>query len=99
MKFIISGKHIELTEAIKNYAQEKVAKIKKYDENINEVHIQIEVINTKSEGELQKVTSTVFLTGKTIRIEEENKDLYTAIDLMVDKLVRQIRKYKEKNCR
>lgn len=96
MKIIVSGKHLELTEAIKEYAIEKSSKIEKIIENIQEVHVQLEVEKTKSEGELHKATSTIHLPGKTIRVEAEGKDLYAVIDELEDKSVRQVRKYKEK---
>ncbi|VWL85258.1 ribosome hibernation-promoting factor, HPF/YfiA family [Oceanivirga miroungae] len=90
MKIIISGKHIDLTEAIKSYINEKISKIEKYEEEISEVDVVIEV-----DKDVQKVTATAYLAGKTLRAEDENKDLYTAIDKLSDKLNTQVRKYKE----
>ncbi|WP_156285993.1 ribosome hibernation-promoting factor, HPF/YfiA family [Oceanivirga salmonicida] len=96
MKFIISGKHLDLTEAIKNYAEEKLSKVEKYTEDINKIDVQIEVEKTKTEGTLHKASATLYILGKTIRIEEIDKDMYTAIDLLADKLTRQVRKHLEK---
>lgn len=90
MKIIISGKHIDLTEAIKSYINEKISKIEKYEEDITEVNVVIEV-----DKDIQKISATVFLSSKIIRAESEHKDLYTAIDKLSDKLNTQVRKYKE----
>ena len=96
MKIIVSGKQLEMTEAIKNYAESKVSKITKYLENITETHITLTVENTKSEGKVIKAIGTVRVPGKVIRVEEANSDLYGAIDLLADGLERQTRKFKEK---
>ncbi len=96
MKFIISGKHLELTQAIKDYAEEKLSKVEKYTDEINEIDVQIEVEKTKTEGVIHKASTTLYVSGKTIRLEETNHDMYTAIDLLADKMIRQVRKYKEK---
>ena len=59
MKIIVSGKQLEMTEAIKNYAESKVSKITKYLENITETHITLTVENTKTEGKVFKAIGTV----------------------------------------
>ena len=96
MKIIVSGKQLEMTEAIKNYAESKVSKITKYLENITETHITLTVENTKTEVKVFKAIGTVQVPGKVIRVEEANSDLYGAIDLLADGLERQTRKFKEK---
>ena len=96
MKIIVSGKQLEMTEAIKNYAESKVSKITKYLENITETHITLTVENTKTKGKVFNTIGTVQVPGKVIRVEEANSDLYGAIDLLADGLERQTRKFKEK---
>lgn len=96
MRIIISGKQLEMTEAIKNYVESKVSKLTKYIENITEVDVTLTVENTKSEGKKFKAIGLVYAPNKTIKIEEEHPDLYAAIDLLSDGLERQVRKYKEK---
>ena len=96
MNVIVSGQHLKITEAIKEYAKEKCKKIEKYLENITEVNVMLTVEKTKSEGSVHKADVTIYATGKTIRIESQDKDLYAAIDNMADKMERQVRKYKEK---
>lgn len=96
MNIIVSGQHLKITDPIREYAEEKCSKIAKYLENITEVNVMLTVEKTKSEGPIHKADATIFASGKTIRIESEDKDLYAAIDTMADKMERQVRKYKEK---
>lgn len=96
MKIIISGKQLEMTEAIKNYAESKISKIKKYIENITETNVTLSVENTKSEGKIYIASATSFAPQKTIVVKVQNQDLYAAIDELSDSLERQVRKYKEK---
>lgn len=96
MNIIISGQHLKMTDAIKEYATKKCQKVEKYLENINEINVMLSVEKTKSEGELFKADATAYAAGKTIRVESIDKDLYAAMDDMADRLERQIRKYKEK---
>lgn len=96
MKVTISGKQLEMTEAIKEYAENKIVKITKYLENIKETHITLTTETKKSEGKIFKAGATIYLPGKDIRVEEENEDLYAAIDKLVDNAERQVRKFKEK---
>lgn len=96
MEIIITGLHLEVTDAIKEYAEEKVSKISKYLENITSVKITLEVRKTKSEGNIHIAKAIARTPGKEIVIESEDANLYSAIDLLSDKLERQVRKYKEK---
>ena len=96
MKIIISGKHLEMTESLKEYVETKVLRITKYLENITEIHVTLTVENTKSEGKIYKAIALTSVPNKTIRVEEEKDDLYSAIDILSDSLERQVRKYKEK---
>lgn len=96
MKIIISGKQLKITDAIRNYTEEKISKISKYTDAITEVDVVLSVENTKSEGEVHKADGLVYASGTKIKVEAENTDLYAAIDDLSDRLERQVRKYKEK---
>ena len=96
MKIIISGKQLKVTDAIRNYTEEKIQKISKYTEAITEVDVVLSVETTKSEGDVHKADGLVYASGTKIKVETENSDLYAAIDELSDKLERQVRKYKEK---
>ena len=96
MKIIISGKQLKITDAIRNYTEEKISRISKYSNAITEVDVVLTVEDTKSEGPIHKADGLVYASGIKIKIEAEDKDLYAAIDELSDRLERQVRKYKER---
>ena len=90
MNINIRGKKIEVTDAIKNYIEEKIGKVDKYLKNDNlDAHVLI-----KLRGRDQVVEVTINTKNFVLRAEEAGSDLYAAIDKVVDKLERQIRKNK-----
>ena len=92
MKLNIRGDKLVVTDAIKNYIEEKISKLDKYFDN-NDIEAKI-VVKTANNKDIIEVTIP---TNKyTLRAEERNDDLYASIDLIVDKLERQIRKNKTK---
>jgi putative sigma-54 modulation protein len=93
MKFNIRGENLTVTEAIREYVEKKVSKLEKYFESplTSDVHVNLSVYNNK-----QRIEVTIPMTNLLLRAEEEHLDLYAAIDLVIDKLERQIRKYKTK---
>lgn len=93
MKLNIRGEKTEITEAMKDYAKEKIGKLEKYIEK-NEVATCN--ILFKVRGPKQKIEITIPLKNCTLRVEEEGKDFYSAIDVSIDKLERQIVKNKTK---
>ncbi len=91
MKFNIRGSKLEVTDAIKNYIEEKIGKLNKYFENSNDITANVLI---RTSGVNQKVEVTIPIKGAILRAEDANKDLYAAIDLVLEKLERQIRKNK-----
>jgi len=93
MKFNIRGENLKVTEAIREYVEKKIGKLEKYFESpiTSDVHVNLSVYNDK-----QRIEVTIPMSGLLLRGEVEHTDLYAAIDLVVDKLERQIRKYKTK---
>lgn len=90
LQFEIYGENIEITEAIDQYIKEKVGKVEKYfDEIDNIAHVRVKVYDNES-----KIEVTIPMKQVTLRAEEIQSDLYKAIDLIADKLERQVRKYK-----
>lgn len=90
MKLNIRGDKLIVTDAIKAYIEEKVSKLDKYfDNNDIEAKIVVRVANNK-----EIIEVTIPTSKYTLRAEESSKDLYASIDLVVDKLERQIRKNK-----
>ncbi len=93
MNINIRGDKIEVTDSIRNYVKEKLARLDKYFDEPNKIDAHI-LIRVKNNEEIIEVTIP---TAKyTLRAEEKNADLYAAIDLVVDVLERQIRKNKTK---
>lgn len=91
MRFNIHGKKVEVTEAIETYIETKIGKLDKYFENPEELTatVVIRIRNTE-----QIVEVTIPAKGVILRAEESHKDLYAAIDLVSEKIERQIRKNK-----
>jgi len=91
MHIQITAKNIDLTDAIRSYAEKKVTKLKKYFEQITEVSVLLEVQKTMHIVEVLITVNGVFFKGL-----EKSEDLYASIDLAVDKIEKQLVKYKEK---
>lgn len=93
MNYNIRGENVEVTEAIKTYVEKKVSKLERYFETppTSDVNVNLSVYNDE-----QKIEVTIPMTNLLLRAEEKHEDLYAAIDLVVDKLERQIRKHKTK---
>jgi len=91
MQISITGHHIDVTEALRNYVMEKMQRIERHFDRIVNVHVVLEV-----EKLIQKAEATVQVNGASLFAQEESEDLYAAIDGMVDKLDRQVVKHKEK---
>lgn len=93
MLFTISGKHVEITEAIRKHAQEKTSKLPRYYDSIN----QVEVVVDGSKGGTMSVEIIARAEhGKVFVGTERGADTYQCIDMAVHKLQRQLRKVKSK---
>lgn len=93
MEILIRGDKIKVTQSINDYLKEKLSKLEKYIDNYNNVRATV-VIKVKNHE--QKVEVTIPLKKFILRAEESREDLYAAIDVVVDKIERQIRKNKTK---
>lgn len=93
MKFNIRGKNVDVTPAIKGYIEEKIGRLDKYLESPSDVSASIVV---KVRGKEQIIEVTIPVNKIILRGEESHDDLYAAIDLVSDKIERQIRKNKTK---
>lgn len=91
MKFNIHGRKIEVTDSIKNYIEEKIGRLDKYFEDPNNITATVLI---KLRGNTQVVEATINANSFILRGEEDNKDLYASIDIVSDKIERQIRKNK-----
>ncbi|MEI3529470.1 MAG: ribosome-associated translation inhibitor RaiA [Bacilli bacterium] len=91
MKFNIRGKNVEITPAIRSYIEEKIGKLDKYFENSDDITANV---LSRIRGKDQIVEVTIPVRKIILRCEVSHKDLYAAIDLVTDKIERQIRKNK-----
>ncbi|WP_025729001.1 ribosome hibernation-promoting factor, HPF/YfiA family [Atopobacter phocae] len=91
-KYNMRGENIEVTEAIRSYATKRLSKLEKYFTDVPDVtaHVNFKVYSDKK----AKVEVTIPFSFLVLRAEETSPDLYASIDLVVDKLERQVRKYK-----
>ena len=91
MQLNITGHHVEVTDSLKTYVSEKLERLEKHFDHVNNVHVILSV-----EKQRQKSEATVNISGATLFADCTNEDMYASIDSMVDKLDRQIKKHKEK---
>lgn len=91
MQLSITGHHIDVTEPLKSYVTDKLDKLDRHSDQITNVHVVLSV-----EKLIQKAEATVHVSGAELFADAETEDLYAAIDLLSDKLDRQLIKHKEK---
>jgi putative sigma-54 modulation protein len=91
MNLQLSGHHLEITPAIREYVTGKLARIKRHFDHVIDVNVVLSVEKLQ-----QRVEADVHLRGKDIHVECEDTDMYAAIDSLIDKLDRQILRHKEK---
>ena len=96
MQIIVKGKNLEVTEALRGYALEKVSRVEKYLDRIMKTEIEMSVERNPKIQDNQVVEVTIFSSGPIIRAKESAGDMYQAIDLVSGKLERQARKVKKK---
>ncbi len=96
MQIIVKGKNLEITEALRSYALEKVSKVEKYLDRILKTEIEMSVERNPKIQDSQVVEVTIFSSGPIIRAKESAADMYQAIDLVSSKLERQARRAKKK---
>ena len=90
MNLKITGLNFDVTEAIKNYVSDKLARINRHADNIISITLSVEKVNQKAEADAH-------LAGKDLHVEAIEQDMYAAIDVLMDKLDRAVLKHKEKS--
>lgn len=97
MKLVIHGKNIEITDAIREYVNQKIEKAVNHFQNLTtEVDVHLSVARNPRINPKQAAEVTIYANGTVIRAEESSDNLYASIDLVADKIARNLRKYKEK---
>lgn len=91
MQLSVSGHHVELTDSLRTYVETKVSKIERHFDIVQDVHciLTVEKLRHKAEAKAN-------VNGGTIYADAVEEDMYAAIDALVDKLDRRVRKHKEK---
>jgi putative sigma-54 modulation protein len=91
MNLNVSGHHVEVTPAIRSYVQSKLERIARHFDHVIDAHVILTVDKLR-----QKAEVTLHVRGKDLHCESEEGDLYAAIDLLADKLDRQVLRHKGK---
>jgi len=94
MKYNVRGENIEVTPAIREYVEKKISKLERYFTEAPDAKVNVNLRFNQDKS--SKVEVTIPLPQLVLRAEETNVDMYAAIDLITDKLERQIRKHKTK---
>ena len=92
MQINISGHHVEVTPALRQYVLNKLDRLQRHFDQITKTEVTLIV-----EKLIQKAEATIHVSGADLFANAESEDMYAAIDLLVDKLDRQLIKHKEKN--
>ncbi len=91
MQLSITGHHIDVTDALRNYVTEKLQKLERHFDHITNVHVVLSVEKLRHRAE-----ATIHISGAEVFADSDCDDLYAAIDKLTDKLDRQVIKHKEK---
>lgn len=92
MQINVSGHHLEITSALRDYVNTKLSKLPRHFDNITNTHVTLTL-----EKNIQKAEATVHVAGADLFAACEADDMYAAIDQLADKLDRQLIKHKEKS--
>lgn len=97
MKLLIQGNNIAVTDAIHDYVEQKLEKAVKHHQGLTtKVDVHLSVARNARIADKHKAEVTVYANGAVIRAQEASENLYASIDLVADKIARQLRRYKER---
>ena len=91
MQINLTGHHVDITDSLRNYVNEKMEKLERHFDKVSNTHVILTLENVRHKAE-----ATVHMSGNDIYADAIESDMYAAIDALVDKLDRQVKKYKEK---
>ncbi|ADT67353.1 ribosome hibernation promoting factor [Pseudoalteromonas sp. SCSIO 43095] len=94
MQLNLTGRHVDITDSLRDYVNSKFSKLQRHTDHITNVHVILDVEKLN-----QKAEATVHVSGAEIFASTEHQDMYAAIDSLIDKLDRQVIKHKEKLAR
>lgn len=96
MNLTISGHHLEVTPALREFVLTKLDRITRHFDQVVDVNVLLMVENLKEKSRRQKAEITLRVKGRDIFVEESHEDLYAAIDQVMDKLDRQVCRHKDR---
>ena len=91
MQLNVTGHHVDVTPPMHDYVSQKLERLERHFDHVTNVHVILSVEKLR-----QKAEATLHISGGNLFADAQDEDMYAAIDAMVDKLDRQIRKHKEK---
>jgi putative sigma-54 modulation protein len=91
MQINLTGHHVDLTDSLRDYVESKLEKLERHFDQVVDVHVILSVEKLR-----QKAEATVHLSGNNLYADDTQEDMYAAIDGLIDKLDRQVKKHKEK---
>jgi putative sigma-54 modulation protein len=94
MNLTISGHHVEVTPSIREYVQNKLERITRHFDQVINTHVIVAIDNLAEKEKRQKAEINLQLSGKIVHVESVAQDMYAAIDMLMDRLDRQVVKYK-----
>jgi putative sigma-54 modulation protein len=92
----VQGKNLQVTDALRAYVTEKLSKLPRYFDQVQDAQVVLSVTRDRQRGRAQVVEMTVWCDGVVLRAEEASDDMYASIDLAAEKLERQIEKYRSR---
>lgn len=96
MNLTISGHHLEITPALREYVLTKLDRVMRHFDQVVDVNVLLTIEKLKEKERRQKAGVTLHVKGRDIFIEQSHEDLYAAVDQLMDKLDRQVCRYKDK---
>lgn len=97
MRIYVNGRNIEITDAIKAYAKEKIGKVANHYDQIEGIDVVLSVIKNPSVAQSHTAEVTCKFISGSVHVAESAETMYASIDLVADKLDRQVKKFKDKN--
>ena len=91
MNLTVTGHHVDVTSSMRNYVNDKMERLQRHSENLFGIHVILSVEKLR-----QKAEATIDVAGTRLYADETREDMYSAIDLLTDKLDRQLIRHKEK---
>jgi len=96
MQINVRTHHVDITQALKDYSQKKMHKLEKYFDNIQEILVELDIIDTADENKRQVAMATIWASHTILRAKVTSKDMYASIDMLFEKLEKQLIKHKDK---